>query len=251
MELGKAIWKVYVHVYDGILLRFHPYLELLGQVKGALGAQDGWRVLDAGCGTGNFIQAIVNSPESVSMVGVDFERAMLERARAKLGINGKITLREGNLDFLLPFADGEFDGVVCVNALYAMANPSQFIMECRRVLKTEGKLVLVTPSQQPKMGPVFMEHLRALRRKYPLLWIFPLCGQILWVSPSLLLFLLINRIIQGQSSFTFFSEKELSSLVTRCGFLIKKLEKTYGGQAWFLVCTKPAAAEDGTAGKGV
>ena len=249
MELHQGLWKVYVYVYDSILLRFHPYLALLGQVKEALRAQDSWRLLDAGCGTGNLINTMVKSQPGVSIVGVDFEKAMLARARAKLGINEKATLLERNLDNPLPFADGEFDGIVCVNALYAVANPSQFMMECGRVLKTNGKLVLVTPPDQPKMGPIFMEHLETLRHMYPQIWFFFLCGQILWLSPSLLLFLLINRIIQGQNSFTFFSEKELSSLVSRCGFLVKKVSKTYGGQAWFLVCTKLKTAVTGTAGE--
>jgi len=250
MEVEKALWKVYATVYDGILLRFLPYLTLLGQVKEVLGVKDRRRVLDAGCGTGNLIQSMIKSSVSVSVVGIDFDRAMLERARAKIGVNDRVTLRKGSLDHPLPFADEEFDGIACVNVLYALADPSHFMKECRRVLKAKGKMVLVTPPEQPKMGPVFLEHLRTLQHKYSRFWFFPLCCRILQLSPSLLLFLFINRIIQGQSSFTFFSEKELASLVSRCGFLIQKLEKAYGGQAWFLVCTKPANAEDGITGKG-
>lgn len=238
MDLDKALWKAYAHVYDIVLLRFHPYLKLLGQVREALGAQNGWRLLDAGCGTGNLIRTILASQPMVSVVGVDFERAMLERAKLKIGSNGKTALLESNLNTPLPFSEGEFDGIVCVNTLYALAEHSQFIMECQRLLKNKGRFVLVTPPNQPKMGPVFMDHLRMLQQKYPRIWLFPLCGQILWLSPSLFIFLLINRIIQGQGSFTFFSEKKLLSLVTQCGFLVDRVERTYGGQAWFLVCTK-------------
>ncbi len=252
MEVEKALWKVYATVYDGILLRFLPYLTLLGRVKEALGVKDRRRVLDAGCGTGNLIQSMIKSSVSISIVGIDFDRAMLERARAKIGVNGRVTLRKGSLDHPLPFANEEFDGIACVNVLYALADPSHFMKECRRVLKAKGKMVLVTPPEQPKMGPVFWEHLQALgqKQKYPLFRFFTLCCLMLQLSPSLVPFLFINRIIQGQSSFTFFGEKELISLVTRCGFLIQKLEKAYGGQAWFLVCIKPANAEDGIAGKG-
>lgn len=238
MDLDKALWKAYAHVYDIVLLRFHPYLKLLGQVREALGAQNDWRLLDAGCGTGNLISTILASQPGIAVVGVDFERAMLERAKLKIGGNGNAALLERNLNTPLPFAEGEFDGIVCVNTLYALAEHSQFMMECQRLLKNKGRLVLVTPPNQPKMGPVFMDHLRTLQQKHPKLWFFPLCGQILWLSPSLLIFLFINRIIQGKSSFTFFSEMKLLSLVNKCGFAVDRLERAYSGQALFLVCTK-------------
>lgn len=240
MKLEKIIWKVYMHVYDAVLLRFHPYLQQLARVREALGAQDGWRVLDAACGTGNFMQMLANAPEKISLVGIDFERAALRRARDKLGGNEKVTLQEGNLDFPLPFADGEFDAVVCINALYSLADPSQFIRECRRVLKAEGKLILITPPEQPRMGPVFKEHIRTMQKKYRRLWFFYFAGQILRIAPSLLLFLLINLMIQGHHAFKFFSKEDLTFLVCSYGFVVKRVEMTYGGQTWFLECVKPA-----------
>lgn len=246
MKSGRRIWKVYARVYDSILLSFHPYLELLGHVKEVLEAQDGWRLLDAGCGTGNLLKVMAGSASNLRLVGIDFEKAMLDRARVKLernspGRNGNLTLQQANLDLPLPFAEGEFDGIVCVNTLYALDNPAQFLQECRRLLRPGGRLVLATPPEQPRMGPLFREHLRTIRQKYPLLWFLPFSVQLIRLTPSLLPFLLINRIIQGQSSFTFFNEKELSSLVSRCGLKIDSLAKTYGGQAWLLVCTNAQA----------
>ena len=239
MEHGRGLWKVYARVYDNILLRFYPYRELLSQVKDSLEARDGWRILDAGCGTGNLLKSLAGTAANLSLSGIDFEKAMLERAKVKLGRNGKATLRQGNLDLPLPYADGEFDGIVCVNTLYALNNPAQFMRECGRLLKARGRLVLVTPPEQPRMGPLFREHLQAMRQQYPLFWFLFFSGQLLRLFPSLLPFLVINRIIQRQSAFTFFNEKELSSLVWRCGLQIDRLAKTYGGQAWLLVCTKP------------
>ncbi|HAP31655.1 MAG TPA: hypothetical protein DCQ14_01165 [Firmicutes bacterium] len=243
MEASRGLWKVYARVYDNILLCFHPYRELMGQVKESMDARDGWRILDAGCGTGNLLKTLAGPTANFSLVGIDFEKAMLERARFKLGRssigrNGKVTLQQANLDHSLPFADGEFDGIVCVNTLYALNNPAQFMRECGRLLKSRGRLVLVTPPEQPRMGPLFREHLRTMRQRYPLFWFLTFSVQLLRLSPSLLPFLAINRIIQKQSAFTFFSEKELSSLVCRCGLKIDCLAKTYGGQAWLLVCTK-------------
>ena len=243
MESSRRLWKVYARVYDNILLCFHPYRELLSRVKEALDAQDGWRILDAGCGTGNLLKAMAGSAENLCLIGIDFEKAMLERARFKLGRNSpgrnsKITLQQANLELPLPFADGEFDGIVCVNTLYALNNPAQFMRECGRLLKARGRLVLVTPPEQPRMGPLFREHLQAMRQQYPLFWFLFFSAQLLRLSPSLLPFLVINRIIQKQSAFTFFSEKELSSLICQSGLKIGGLAKAYSGQAWLLVCTK-------------
>jgi ubiquinone/menaquinone biosynthesis C-methylase UbiE len=239
METSRRLWKVYARIYDIVLLRFHPYRELLNQVKESLDARNDWQILDAGCGTGNLLKAMSGAAANLSLIGIDFEKAMLERAKVKLGRNGKATLQQGNLDLPLPFADGEFDGIVCVNTLYALNKPAQFMGECVRLLKSSGRLVLVTPPEQPRMGPLFREHLQAMRQQYPLFWFLFFSVQLLRLSPSLLPFLAINRIIQRQSAFTFFNEKELSSLVWRCGLQIDRLIKTYGGQAWLLVCTKP------------
>ena len=46
----------------------------------------------------------------------------------------------------MPFADGEFDNVVCLEMLEHDASPFESIREMRRVLKVGGSLVIAVPS---------------------------------------------------------------------------------------------------------
>lgn len=50
---------------------------------------------------------------------------------------------------ILPFKNSSFDGVVCVNALYYCEKPREAIEEFSRILKKNGKMVLITPFFYP------------------------------------------------------------------------------------------------------
>jgi len=43
----------------------------------------------------------------------------------------------------LPFADGAFDRVICVNALHHFVNKAQFLKEARRVLRPAGGIISI------------------------------------------------------------------------------------------------------------
>jgi SAM-dependent methyltransferase len=51
-----------------------------------------------------------------------------------------------DLDRPLPFDDGFFDAVVCIEGIEHLHRPFDFVRECRRVLRTGGALVLTTPN---------------------------------------------------------------------------------------------------------
>lgn len=237
----KLLWQLYARVYDGILLRFLPYQRLLRRVTGALNPAPGWHVLDAGCGTGNLLGHLVRTQPDVRVTGVDFAPAMLRRARMKFKSLSGVTLRDADLNRPLAFADGEFDGVVCVNVLYALGEPALLLKEFNRVLNKNGILVLVNPSCQPRMRQIFQEHVSMLQSGHPALWPSLLAGQILWTLPQLLVFVAINGYIQGQRSFHFFTAEELETLISGGGFRVVRTEKVYGAQCWLMVCRKDAS----------
>ncbi len=58
----------------------------------------------------------------------------------------------GSIDFnkRLPYKDGEFDAVLLINAIYIAKDPVATLREARRVLKTGGTLVLVSPFVFPE-----------------------------------------------------------------------------------------------------
>lgn len=88
------------------------------------------RWLEVGVGTGRFA-SVLGIGE-----GVDPSPRMLEIA-ARRGIR----IREGCAESL-PFLDGWFDGVLAALTLCFVADPAQALRECRRVLCSDGKLLL-------------------------------------------------------------------------------------------------------------
>ncbi len=100
-------------------------------------------VLDIATGTGNI--ALHIAPKVSAVVGIDISKDMITVAKAKLEASGL-----ENVTFLvedaygLPFADGSFDKVVCVNALQTMAEPLRAINEGTRILRDGGEFISVT-----------------------------------------------------------------------------------------------------------
>ncbi len=102
---------------------------------------DGGKVLDVGCGTGQFIEILDDSLKSIdSVTGVDVAEEFLSEAREKF--------RDSRYSFLLadsarlPFEDGSFDMAVISKALHHVEDPAATLGEMKRVLKTGGYLLI-------------------------------------------------------------------------------------------------------------
>jgi ubiquinone/menaquinone biosynthesis C-methylase UbiE len=238
------LWQLYARVYDSVILLFLPYRDLTHKVVDRLKPTPGARILDAGCGTGNLIVHLVKTRSDIEVIGIDFSEAMLRRAGKKSKQLRTVTLLDADLNERLPFGDGEFDGITCVNVLYAVDRPAFLLKEVHRVLRTGGIIVLATPIFKTKMSFIFNEHVVGLRRSYAWLWPLVLTIQIARVAPSAILFLLINKFIQEERAFHFFQEEELKALVGECGFHLNSIERVYGEQSWFLVGRKKARPEE-------
>src|SRR5215204_2208832 len=57
-----------------------------------------------------------------------------------------IDIKGGDLDREVPYQDGEFDQVICVEGLEHIENPANAIREFARVLKSGGSLVISVPN---------------------------------------------------------------------------------------------------------
>ena len=113
-------------------------------VRPWLEGRDLGSVLDAGCGTGNLLVALGGwNARAHLYAGVDASLEMLEVARGKAaGARVPAGLVAGAVG-ALPFPDAEFDTVVCASILHALADPGGALCEYRRVLRPEGRLVLL------------------------------------------------------------------------------------------------------------
>lgn len=228
------LWDLYALVYDQVMRRSAPYRQLVQEVCRLMELPAGGRLLDAGCGTGNCLEQAARWPE-VQAVGMDSSQAMLKRAVNKLKESDNTVLQAGDLDQPLPFEEGVFDVVVCVNALYSTKNPFFTLLQLNRVLTEGGRLVLVTPPEKLRMLPLFREQVRKFQQKYPRWWPLFFGGDLFCLLPYMPLFLGINHLIKGSKDFHFFSREGLGAIARRAGFEVEQLKETYAGQGWLLV----------------
>ncbi|MGW6704946.1 class I SAM-dependent methyltransferase [Streptomyces sp. NPDC054956] len=136
---------VRVNDYDGFAEAYsaenennlvNAYYERPGMLALA-GDVAGRRILDAGCGSGALSAALRDRGAVVT--GIDASAGMLVLARRRLGDDA--ALHQVDLRGPLPFADGEFDGVVASLVLHYLEDWEPVLAELRRVLGPGGRLI--------------------------------------------------------------------------------------------------------------
>jgi len=154
------VWNLYSYVYDFLPRYFRSYQKLLDDVLAAveMNTIKGGRVLDSGCGTGNFSVGL--GLRGYEVVGIDISHAMLERARLKKKKAGleNVEFKEWDIEKgLAPYPDANFDCVISVHALYTLREPEAAVREYLRVLKPSGHLIMAEPRHHIKIIPIAKE----------------------------------------------------------------------------------------------
>ncbi|WP_371680612.1 class I SAM-dependent methyltransferase [Streptomyces sp. NBC_01276] len=119
--------------------RIRSQQDLYRRVLDAAGPLDRLRVLEVGCGLGMGCALALREHHPAGVTGMDIHPAQLQRAReAHAGLLDEAPER---LRFVrgaaerMPFADGEFDAVVSVEAAQHFADLAAFAAETARVLR--------------------------------------------------------------------------------------------------------------------
>lgn len=100
-------------------------------------------ILDVGSGAGQIAKHLLEySDRGTQITCIDLSHRMLERARKRLK-SDRPAYVAADLS-CLPFADGSFDGVTCGYVLEHLPNPSEGLRELARVLRTGGRMLLLT-----------------------------------------------------------------------------------------------------------
>jgi ubiquinone/menaquinone biosynthesis C-methylase UbiE len=102
------------------------------------GNVEGLQILDAGCGSGPLMEALLRKGGVVS--GFDLSAAMIELARERLGEDADV--RVADLGAPLPYPDDAFDLVVASLSLHYVKDWASALAELRRVLKPRGRLIV-------------------------------------------------------------------------------------------------------------
>ncbi len=124
--------------------------------------QNGEKILEVAVGTGLMFQEIlIRNPDGINE-GIDLTDAMLEKAKEKAAATGvrNYNLRTGDA-YRLPFADESFD-VLVNNYMFDLLPEKDFdsvLKEFRRVLKKDGRMLLINMTFGEKIYQRFFEFL--------------------------------------------------------------------------------------------
>lgn len=124
--------------------RKERYAEIIG------GLAKGLRVLDIGCGKGEFRRLL---PEDIHIYGLDVSISALKEARQFY------TTALCGLGEQLPFVDNAFDMVLFIESINYVRDPLECLKEMRRVIRPGGWLLtntqLVNPPWQRLRLPIY------------------------------------------------------------------------------------------------
>jgi ArsR family transcriptional regulator len=95
---------------------------------------------DLGCGTGQ-LSALL-APFVSRVVAVDASRSMIAAARKRLARARNVDLRQGTLE-TLPLETATLDVAILYLVLHYVVDPSRVLAEAARVLKPQGRLLVV------------------------------------------------------------------------------------------------------------
>jgi len=106
----------------------------------------GGLTLDIACGTGYGCKILSNKGNIPEIIGVDISREAISFACANY--------KTAEIEFVigdavnLPFSKEKFDYVVCFETLEHIKTPEKMLQELRRILKSNGLLIISTPNRK-------------------------------------------------------------------------------------------------------
>lgn len=117
--------------------------ELARYLISRYGISNNSRLLDVGCGRGDFLYAFRQN--GISAYGVDMFKD--EVCEGETIVSGGCNLESD----CLPFEDESFDVIFTKSVLEHIHNPENLLKECRRVLRENGRIIAMVPDWQSCM----------------------------------------------------------------------------------------------------
>jgi ubiquinone/menaquinone biosynthesis C-methylase UbiE len=106
-------------------------------------------VLDVGCGSGRLLAMLPKHLSGVRLVGIDLAGGMLKVARPLLGPDSLLV--QGNCQ-RLPFANKQFDLVICSHSFHHYPDQLAALREMKRVLKDGGVACVLDGDRDDPFG---------------------------------------------------------------------------------------------------
>ncbi|MFM7678170.1 MAG: methyltransferase domain-containing protein [Roseiflexaceae bacterium] len=125
--------------------------ERIAQIEQFVGSLHGLRVLDLGAGMGGFAVAATLHGATVTVSEYNYPYCEIVQLRAeRYALQIPIVNAAGEQ---LPFADAQFDVVVCWDVLEHVQNPSYVLQEIYRVLTPRGRVLLTAINRRAWIDP--------------------------------------------------------------------------------------------------
>ncbi|MEH2317706.1 class I SAM-dependent methyltransferase [Nostoc sp.] len=99
-------------------------------------------VLDIACGTGEFERLLLTEYSDQQIVGIDISENMLAIAKLKCSAYPQVSFQTASAS-RLPFDSNSFDVIVSANSFHYFDQPLTALKEMRRVLKPDGKVIIL------------------------------------------------------------------------------------------------------------
>jgi ubiquinone/menaquinone biosynthesis C-methylase UbiE len=112
------------------------------------------RILDIGCGTGQFATKVLRRFPEARLIGLDLCESMLKKASDRAG--GRFaTVRADSQR--LPFADDSFDIVTCSHSFHHYPDQPRVVAEMYRVLRPGGRLLIADGDRDGLWGRLIFD----------------------------------------------------------------------------------------------
>jgi len=225
-------------VYDYIWESFPPYqglqqevLELVERAAPESVARREVRILELGCGPGNFSLKLAEA--GFSVVGLDRYGTLIELAREKRQAKrlANLAFQHGDLARGSAFKDGIFDQIVNIHSLYVHPAPDQKLKEAFRVLKPGGHAIFVNHTRRVELRSTF----RQLKARHGL---GAASRALLWVVPNS-----IFESARTQVGPTYWEEREFTAHLQAVGFTVLETRRTFLNEASLLVWARKDSPE--------
>jgi 2-polyprenyl-3-methyl-5-hydroxy-6-metoxy-1,4-benzoquinol methylase len=164
---AKAVYEAWHAQLDVDPQSNAPWHHLLRAHLNAERDLAGKRVLEIGCGRGDFSCWLARQPERpAEIVAADFAATAVRKGREFAGSQGLsgITWEEQDIQAIRQ-PDASFDTVISCETIEHVPDPRQALRELARVLKPGGRLFVTTPNYLGVYG-LYRAYLRLRGRPY-------------------------------------------------------------------------------------
>jgi SAM-dependent methyltransferase/alpha-beta hydrolase superfamily lysophospholipase len=252
VEEEKIFWKKYLEKY-AYIVNLQDYWNLLDFLNRLLGDwKRGERILDAGCGIGNFgtfllvrqlYQLTQGRPGAFQKlpfcryVGVDFVDEALHRARGthervqqefkqKLGLDldgpdvVSCQYLLSDLNYSLPLKDRYFDKICCNLVLSYLGDPIPALADLFRSLRPGGKIVVSSLKPHADLSQIYRDFIQVSRTAEELEQARLVLNNTGMIKHK-----------EAEGYYQFFSEAELRELLEEAGGSDVQVFRSFGDQA--------------------